>query len=80
MGLLTSQQLFLIIVRLDANIWITSLILLKINRESFTPGQHLPIISPEKGMTDSVDYAFLGAWNFKNEIIKKEKRIYKKGW
>jgi len=45
----------------------------------FTPGQHLPIISPEKGMTDSVDYAFLGAWNFKNEIIKKEKEFIKKG-
>ena len=30
-------------------------------------------------MTDSVDYAFLGAWNFKNEIIKKEKEFIKKG-
>jgi len=45
----------------------------------FTPGQHLPIISPEKGMNNSVDYAFLGAWNFKREILNKEKEFIKKG-
>ena len=45
----------------------------------FTPGQHLPIISPEKGMTDTVDYVFLGAWNFKDEIINKEKQFIKRG-
>ena len=39
----------------------------------FTPGQHIPIISPAVGMNDKVDYAFLGAWNFKKEILKKEK-------
>jgi methylation protein EvaC len=45
----------------------------------FTPGQHIPIISPEVGMNDSVDYAFLGAWNFKKEILKKEKKFIKRG-
>ena len=45
----------------------------------FTPGQHIPIISPEVGMSDSVDYAFLGAWNFKKEILKKEKKFIKRG-
>ena len=45
----------------------------------FTPGQHLPIISPEIGMTDTVDYVFLGAWNFKDEIINKEKQFIKRG-
>ena len=45
----------------------------------FTPGQHLSIISPEKGMNNSVDYAFLGAWNFKREILNKEKEFIKKG-
>ena len=34
---------------------------------------HIPIISPEKGMNESVNYAFLGAWNFKKEIFRKEK-------
>ena len=45
----------------------------------FTPGKHIPIISPEKGMNESVDYAFLGAWNFKKEILKKEKEFIKRG-
>ena len=45
----------------------------------FTPGQHIPIISPEEGINENVDYAFLGAWNFKKEIIKKEKKFIKNG-
>ena len=45
----------------------------------FTPGQHIPILSPEKGMNSSVDYAFLGAWNFKKEIFKKEKGFIRRG-
>ncbi len=45
----------------------------------YTPGKHIPIISPEKGINDTVDYAFLGAWNFKEEIKKKEKSFLKKG-
>ena len=45
----------------------------------FTPGQHIPIISPEKGFNNNVDYAFLGAWNFKKEIIQKEKDFIKNG-
>ncbi len=45
----------------------------------FTPGQHIPIISPEKGFNSSVDYAFLGAWNFKKEILNKEKEFVKRG-
>ena len=45
----------------------------------FTPGKHIPIISPEKGMNESVDFAFLGAWNFKKEILKKEKEFIKRG-
>ena len=45
----------------------------------FTPGKHIPIISPKKGFNESVDYAFLGAWNFKKEILKKEKKFIKRG-
>ena len=45
----------------------------------YTPGKHIPIISPEKGINDTVDYAFLGAWNFKEEIKKKEKSFLKNG-
>ena len=36
-------------------------------------------MTPEKGMNNSVDYAFLGAWNFKKEILNKEKDFIKKG-
>jgi methylation protein EvaC len=45
----------------------------------YTPGQQVPIISPKKGMNKTVDYAFLGAWNFKREILKKEKNFIKRG-
>ena len=45
----------------------------------FTPGTHIPIISPEIGFNESVDYAFLGAWNFKREILNKEKKYIKRG-
>lgn len=44
----------------------------------FTPGSHIPI-KAYKGISDDVDYAFLGAWNFKNEIFKKEKKFIKRG-
>ncbi len=45
----------------------------------FTPGTHIPIVSPDIGFNDSVDYAFLGAWNFKKEILNKEKKFIKRG-
>jgi len=44
----------------------------------FTPGSHIPI-KEYKGIADDVDYAFLGAWNFKDEIFKKEKKFIKRG-
>ena len=45
----------------------------------YTPGTHIKIVSPEKGMNKTVDYAFLGAWNFKKEIFKKEKNFFRRG-
>ena len=39
----------------------------------YSPGMHIPIISPEEGFNNSVDYALLGAWNFAKEIKEKEK-------
>ena len=45
----------------------------------YTPGKHVPIISPKYGFNDSVDYAFLGAWNFKKEILSKERKFIKRG-
>ena len=45
----------------------------------YTPGKHIPIISPEEGFNNSVDYAFLGAWNFKDEIKEKERNFINRG-
>jgi methylation protein EvaC len=44
-----------------------------------SPGMHIPIVSPEDGFDDSVDYAYLGAWNFINEISKKEDSFLNRG-
>ena len=44
----------------------------------FTPGTHIPI-KKYNGISDDVDYAFLGAWNFKDEIFRKEKKFRKRG-
>ena len=38
----------------------------------YSPGMHIPIVSPEEGFNNSVDYALLGAWNFAKEIKEKE--------
>ena len=44
-----------------------------------SPGVHIPVISPEQGFDDSVDFAYLGAWNFIREISKKEHKYLAKG-
>ena len=44
----------------------------------FTPGTHIPIFK-YKGIPDNVNFAYLGAWNFKDEIFKKEKKFIKRG-
>ena len=41
-------------------------------QNKFSPGMHIPIVPPEGNFNDSVDIAFLGAWNFANEIKNKE--------
>ncbi len=44
----------------------------------YTPGTHIKI-KKYKGMPNDVDYAYLGAWNFKKEIFNKEKKYRKRG-
>jgi len=39
---------------------------------TFSPGKHIPVVSPEEGLKEKADLAFLGAWNFTDEIRKKE--------
>ena len=45
----------------------------------FMPGSHLYIKRYNQALTNQVDYIFLGAWNFKKEIFKKEKKYIKRG-
>jgi len=45
----------------------------------FMPGSHLYIQRYNKVLTNQADYVFLGAWNFKKEIFKKERKYIKRG-
>ena len=45
----------------------------------FMPGSHLYVQKYNKASTNQADYIFLGAWNFKKEIFKKEKKYINKG-
>jgi SAM-dependent methyltransferase len=47
--------------------------------KKYMPGTHIYIDKYEKKLLDNVDYIFLGAWNFKEEIFKKEKKFIKQG-
>jgi methylation protein EvaC len=51
----------------------------KNKQNKYTPGSHLKIYSPNTQPLKKIDYYFLGAWNFKKEIIKKEKNFVKNG-
>ena len=43
------------------------------------PGMKIKILKYHKSLLKNVDYIFLGAWNFKNEIFVKEKNFIKNG-
>ena len=43
------------------------------------PGTHICIKNYNKTLLNKVDYVFLGAWNFREEIFKKEKRYIENG-
>ena len=43
------------------------------------PGSKIEIRKYKKLNIDEIDYVFLGAWNFKKEIFKKEKKFIKEG-
>jgi 2-polyprenyl-3-methyl-5-hydroxy-6-metoxy-1,4-benzoquinol methylase len=49
-------------------------------QNKYMPGVKIPVKKYHKLKKNDVDYAFLGAWNFKKEIFLKEKKfIQKKG-
>ena len=43
------------------------------------PGSHIYVRKYNKPLTNEADYVFLGAWNFKKEIFKKERKYIKRG-
>ena len=43
------------------------------------PGSKILIKKYKKLNKKNIDIAFLGAWNFKDEIFKKEKKFIKQG-
>lgn len=45
----------------------------------YSPGMHIPIVSPERLLTDTPDYILLLAWNFKDAILEKEKALRARG-
>ena len=45
----------------------------------YQPGTHIPIVSPDDGFDESVDVAYLGAWNFRTEIMNKETDYLSRG-
>jgi len=49
----------------------------KINR--YMPGKNIKILQYKKNLLKNFDYVFLGAWNFKKEIVNKESKFIKKG-
>tara|TARA_R110000824_G_scaffold185608_6_gene366592 strand:- start:1826 stop:3010 length:1185 start_codon:yes stop_codon:yes gene_type:complete len=45
----------------------------------YSPGVHIPIVAPGGPIEPSVDFAFLGAWNFAEEIKEKEEDFTSRG-
>jgi methylation protein EvaC len=48
-------------------------------QNKLSPGVHIPIVTPEEGFDKSVDFAYLGAWNFVTEIKSKEHKFISNG-
>jgi len=48
-------------------------------QNTYSPGAHIPVISPDKVNMTDYDYAYLGAWNFKDVIINKQRDFVENG-
>jgi methylation protein EvaC len=48
-------------------------------QNKYTPGTKIKIHKYNNGIKKNVDFVFLGAWNFKDEIFKKEKKFINNG-
>ena len=51
----------------------------KDKQNKYTPGTKIPIYKYPGFIDKDIDFVFLGAWNFKEEIFKKEKKFIERG-
>ncbi len=45
----------------------------------YTPGTHIPVVAPERLLSDQPDYVLLLAWNFVDEIVEQQSEYLKRG-
>lgn len=45
----------------------------------YTPGSHIPVVSPERLLRDQPDYTLLLAWNFVDEILEQQGEYRRRG-
>ena len=48
-------------------------------QNKFSPGVNIPVLPYENNFDNNIDIAFLGAWNYFEEITKKEKQFLDRG-